>query len=124
MSTGDERGEGKLSSLIWLVILVAVCYGLWNVVPVYIANYGFKDKMNEIARSPRGTVNDDAIREMLMKEVRERRLDPYIQRTCFRISTVETSRQISCAYERTEQVFPGFNWTFRFDNNVDQPLIF
>jgi hypothetical protein len=124
MGRGNERGEGRLASLFWLAVLVAVGYALWNVVPVYLDNYSFKDKMNEIARSPRGTVTDDAIREMLAKEVRERRLDPYIQRSCFRVSTLETSRRISCSYERTEQVLPGFNWTFHFDNDVDQPLIF
>ena len=116
--------DQMLGSLFGLAIFAAAVLALWNVAPVYIDDFALKDKMNEIDRSPRGTVNDDAIREMLMREVRERRLDPYIQRTCFRISTVETSRRISCAYERTEQVFPGFNWTFRFDNTVDQPLIF
>jgi hypothetical protein len=124
MGRGNERGEGRLASLIWLAILVAVGYALWNVVPVYLDNYSLKDKMNEIARSPRGVVTDDAIREMLAKEVRERRLDPYIQRSSFRVSTLETSRRISCSYDRTEQVLPGFNWTFHFDNEVDQPLIF
>ena len=121
---GNERGEGRLSSLFWLVVLVAVAYALWNVVPVYLDNFSFKDKMNEIARSPRGSVPDDTIREMLAREVRERRLDGYIQRTCFKISTLETSRRITCAYDRTQQVLPGFNWTFHFDNDVSQPLIF
>ena len=124
MSRGNERGEGRLSSLFWLVVLVAVAYALWNVVPVYLDNFAFKDKMNEIARSPRGSVTDDTIREMLAREVRERRLDGYIQRSCFKISTLETSRRITCAYDRTQQVLPGFNWTFRFDNDVSQPLIF
>lgn len=124
MVRGDERGEGKLAGLFWLVGFVAVTYALWNVVPVYMANFAFKDKMNEIARAPRGMVSDDAIREQLWKEVKERRLDAYIQRSCFRVSTLETSRRITCAYERTEQVLPGLNWTFHFSNDVDQPLIF
>ena len=124
MLPGDERGEGKLSGLIWLVGLVAVCYGLWNVVPVYLANFSLKDKMNEIARAPRGVTTDDMIRDALWKEVKERRLDGFIQRGCFRVSTVETSRRITCAYDRTEQVLPGLNWTFHFSNNVDQPLVF
>jgi hypothetical protein len=124
MLRGNERGEGRLSGLIWLVGLVAVCYSLWNVVPVYMANFSLKDKMNEIARAPRGVTTDDTIRELLWKEVKERRLDPFIQRGCFRISTLETSRRITCAYDRTEQVLPGLNWTFHFSNDVDQPLVF
>jgi hypothetical protein len=124
MVLGDERGEGKLAGLFWLLGFIAVCWALWNVVPVYMDNFSFKDKMNEIARAPRGVTSDDAIREQLWKEVKERRLDGYIQRTCFRVSTLETSRRISCAYERTEQVLPGLNWTFRFNDDVDQPLIY
>jgi len=124
MLRGDERGEGKLSGLIWMVGLVAICYGLWNVVPVYMDNFSLKDKMNEIARAPRGVTTDDMIRDALWKEVKERRLDGFIQRGCFRVSTVETSRRITCAYDRTEQVLPGLNWTFHFSNNVDQPLVF
>lgn len=124
MVRGDERGEGKLAGLAWLLGFIIVCWVLWTVVPVYMANFAFKDKMNEIARAPRGMVTDDAIRDQLWKEVRERRLDGYIQRSCFRVSTLETSRRISCAYERTEQVLPGLNWTFHFSDEVDQPLIY
>jgi hypothetical protein len=124
MRRGNETGEGKLSSLMWLVVFIAVGYAVWHVAPVYISNYSFKDKMNEIARSPRGVVSDERIVDMLWHEVRERRLDPFIQRSCFKISTLETSRRISCAYERKEQILPGLTWTFRFDNEVDQPLIY
>jgi hypothetical protein len=124
MRRGNEKGEGKLSSLIWLVGTVAVCYALWNIIPVYMTNFSLRDKMNEVARAPRGITSDDAIREALWKEVKERRLDGYIQRTCFRVSTVETSRRITCAYDRTEPVLPGLNWTFHFNNDVEQPLIY
>ena len=120
----NESGEGKLSGIFWLLGFVAVCYGLWNVIPVYMANFSLKDKMNEIARAPRGVTTDDTIRELLWKEVKERRLDGFIQRSCFHVSTLETSRRITCAYDRTEQVLPGLNWTFHFSNDVDQPLIY
>jgi len=124
MALRDQKGEDRLSGIIWLVALAAVCYGLWNVVPIYFTNYNLKDKMNQVARSPRGTNTDDALRETLWKEVREEGLDSYIQRSCFHITTLDTSRKITCAYERTQQVLPGINWTFRFNNEVDQPLIF
>jgi hypothetical protein len=124
MALQDQKGEGRLSGIIWLVIFAAVAYGLWNVVPIYFTNFNLKDKMNQVARSPRGTNTDDALRDVLYKEVREESLDPYIQRSCFHITTLDTSRKITCSYERTQQVLPGINWTFRFNNEVDQPLIF
>jgi hypothetical protein len=124
MALRNQRGEGRVSGILWLVVFVAVCYALWNVVPIYLANYSLKDKMNQVARSPRGTTNDDMLRDMLWKEVRENRMDAFIARSCFQISTLETSRKITCAYQRTQQVLPGINWTFHFNNDVDQPLIY
>ena len=122
--TQGERGEGRLSGIFWLAVFAAVLYAMWNVVPIYLANFSLKDKMNEIARAPQGTTTDETVRELLWKYVKEERLDPYVQRSCFHISTLATSRRISCAYDRTNQVLPGVNWTFHFNDEVDQPLIF
>ena len=124
MERRNETGEGKASSILWLLLLVGLAYAGWNVVPIFLDNYAFKDKMSEIARTPRGTFTDQMILDMLMKDVRERRLDGYIQRSSFRISTLDTSRAIACTYDRTAKVLPGFNYTFHFNNQVDQPLIF
>lgn len=124
MERRNQTGEGKASSIFWLLLLAAVAYAGWNVVPIFLDNYAFKDKMSEIARTPRGTFTDEKILDMLMKDVRERRLGDYIQRNSFRISTLEQSRAITCTYERTAKVLPGFIYTFHFNNQVDQPLIF
>lgn len=119
-----ERGEGGFQGFLWLAIFALVLYAGWNVIPIYVANYNLADKVNQIARSPRGTVKDEQILEMLMKEVRENSLDMYIERGCFHITTLETSRRITCDYERVEKVLPGVAHTFHFALNADQPLIF
>ncbi|HEY7510824.1 MAG TPA: hypothetical protein VIG50_11255 [Vicinamibacteria bacterium] len=120
----SERGEGKLSSLFALAVFAAAILALWNVGPVYIDDFALKDKMNEIARAPRGTHPDDKILEMLMRYVREERIDQYVQRTAFKISTLETSRRITVDYKREAQILPGWKHTFSFHNQVDQPLIY
>ena len=120
----SERGEGKLSGFIWLVVLITVAYAAWNVAPVYFENYSLKDKMNEIARAPRGTNSDEKIVDQLMRYVRENRLDADIQRGSVKISTVETSRRINCDYARSGEVLPGWTKTFTFSNQADQPLIY
>jgi hypothetical protein len=119
-----ERGEGRLGGLILLVLLLAMGLAAWNLVPVYWDHYDFKDKVNEICRAPRYKARtDDAIMEMLMKEVRERRLSEWIGPESFEISTTETSRQIHVHYERTVEVLPGYKRTLVFDYTSDQPLI-
>jgi hypothetical protein len=120
----SQRGEGRLGSIISLLVLLAVVYAAWNVAPAYIANYGLKDKMNEIARSPRGTTKDDKILDMLDQYVREERLDSYVQRSMFQVSTLDTSRRIFVVYERPVKILPGFEKVLTFENDVSQPLVF
>jgi hypothetical protein len=124
MPMSSERGEGKLSSLFALAVFAAAVLALWNVGPVFIDDFALKDKMNEIARAPRGTHTDDKLLEMLMRYVREERIDGYVQRTAFKISTLETSRRITVDYKREAQILPGWKHTFTFHNQVDQPLIY
>ena len=124
MRVRNEKGEGQLSTFIWLVVMAAAVYAAWNVLPIYIANYTLKDKMTEIARTPRGQVNDEKVLDLLMKEVRELTLYDYIGRQNFRVVTLETSRRISCEYVRDGQVLPGWKHTFHFNNMVDQPQLY
>ena len=124
MQMRSERGEGKLGSLLGLAVFAAAVLGVWNAAPVYIADFALKDKMNEIARAPRGTNTDEKIMDMLMRYVREERLDAWVQRTSFKISTLETSRRISVEYRREAKILPGWKHIFNFQNQVDQPLIY
>lgn len=120
----SQRGEGRLSSIIWLVVLAALAWATWNVAPAYIANFSLSDKMNEIARTPRGPKSDEKVLELLTKYVRTERLDAYIDPKMFQISTVETNRQITLEYDREVQILPGFKKVLHFSNKVEQPLIF
>ena len=123
MRRKGERGAAQLSSIISLVALVAVAWAAWNVGPMYFANYDFADKVNEIARTPKYRANDDKIREMLTKEIRERRLDEFIARENITVRTTDTSRRIEIFYERAAKVLPGWERTFEFSILADQPLI-
>lgn len=120
----NERGEGKLGTIFGLAIFAAAVLAVWNVAPVYIADFALKDKMNEIARAPRGTNTDEKILDQLVRYVREERLDAYVNRGAFKISTLETSRRITVDYSRETEILPGWRHTFNFHNQVDQPLIY
>jgi hypothetical protein len=60
---------------------------------------------------------------MILKEVRERRLSPYIARGNISVSTTDTSRVIEIFYERTVKLLPGWERTFELTIKADQPLI-
>ena len=124
MGRKSERGDGKLGGLILLVVIAAVGLAAWNVVPVYFDHYDFIDKVNEICRTPRYRApTDERILELLMKEVRERRIDAWIGPRSFKISTTDTSRRINLYYEREAQILPGWKKAFKFDFQSDQPLV-
>jgi hypothetical protein len=124
MSSRRERGEGKLGGLILLALLAGAAYATWNVAPAYLNHYDFVDKVNEIARTPKYRAPDDEkIMEMLMKEVRNRRLDEWINRKSFKVSTTDTSRRIYLNYQREVKVLPGFKKLLSFNFQADQPLV-
>ena len=124
MRMRSEKGEGKLSGVLWLVAFAALGYAGWNVAPVYFANYSLHDRMIEVARLGRGMNSDEKILDLLMKDVRELDLSPYVRRTDFRILTQEQRRQIWLDYEREAQVLPGWRKNFTFKIEADQPLVF
>jgi hypothetical protein len=123
MQRRSERGEGRLSTFIWLLVFVGVVYAGWHIAPVYYAHYNFKDNLVEVARLPRGSNSDEKVLEACMKRVQENDLTPYFARSSFRIQTSEASRRIAFAYEREAEVLPGWKHVFRFEETVDQPLL-
>jgi hypothetical protein len=123
MSVRREKGEARLSSIIWLVVLLGFGYAAWHMVPVYFAGYSLVDKMNEMARAPKYNHPDEKILDLLMKEVRERRLEQWIVRSSFKVTTYENSRRITVDYDVPIEVLPGWKRTFHFAHEADQPII-
>jgi hypothetical protein len=123
MRLRKEKGEGNLSSIIWLLIFLAVGYAIWNVAPAYMADFAFKDKVNEIARAPSRTP-DEKVMDLIMKYVKEERLDTWVQKSQIKISTIETSRRVNVDYEREITILPGWTQVRHFGFQVDQPLVY
>jgi hypothetical protein len=122
MRAGHESGEGRMGTIVGLVLFVGVVLAMWNLGPVFWADYNFRDKLNEIARVGRHRSDDDVLR-MIMHEVSDNKLEGFITgRTC-KINTLETRRTILCEYDRTVEILPGFRHTFHFKDEADQPLL-
>ena len=123
MSVRREKGEARLSSIVWLVAILGFGYAAWHMVPIYFAGYSLVDKMNEMARAPKYNHPDEKILDLLMKEVRERRLEQWIVRSDFKVTTYENSRRITVEYDVPIEVLPGYKRTFHFNHEADQPII-
>jgi len=123
MRSNSERGEGKLGTIIGLIVLAGVLLAAWNVVPIFVADYTFADKLHEFGRLNRYQHNDDRIMDLVMKEASRQRIDVYLGRSGCKILTRETSRTIDCKYTRQVEILPGWKHTFSFTPSADQPLI-
>ena len=114
-----QRGAGKLGGIISLALLFAFGYAIWNVAPVYMADYTLGDKMIEVCRLRQ---TDDDIRELLMRTVREEDLTQYINKADFKIQARDNKRRITVDYQREAKVLPGWVRIFKFSHDVDQPF--
>jgi len=124
MGRRSERGEGRLGSIVTLVVVIAAVYAGFHVAPVYMDHYSFQDKINEIARTPKYRApTDEKVLDILMKEVRERQLGDWIGRENFIINTTDVNRRIRLTYERPAEILPSWTYTFHFNVDADQPLV-
>jgi len=119
--TVRQRGEGRLSTIIFLGLLAVFGLALWNVGPVYIADYALSDHMIQTARRP-VFLQEDAIRDLLMEEVKYQGLRDLIKPTDFKIKKRDGSRRIEVKYERTVEVLPNWTHTFKFEHVVDEQI--
>lgn len=120
----SERGEGKIGTIIFFGLLVAIGMAAWNVIPVYYEHYDFTDVVEEVCRTPVYQARTPAIiKSMLMKGVQDRRLGRWIGPENFQITKNARSRQITLRYERKAKVLPGWDRVFKFEYTADQPLI-
>ncbi len=118
-----EIGEGRLGTIIWLVIIAGAAYAAWQLIPVFFNNYAFSDKMNELARAPKYSHPDERITTELIRAAQDNHLEAYINTQTCKINTLEVRRTIVCEYDRTVEILPGIRHKFHFRNSVDQPLI-
>ena len=123
MPGSSESGEGKLGTIIGLLLLAGVIWAGVNVGQAFFANYAFGDKLIEIARTPRYRATDEKVMDVIMKEAAEQRLHTYLTRQGCQIDTQATFRKIRCEYDREVEILPGWKHVFRFKPSADQPLI-
>jgi len=92
-----ERGEGRLKALIYTAILVIGVYLAFKLVPLYVAQYQLKDKMEEQARfAVVNRYSDDQIRDNLFRVIQD--LDIPAKREDIKVASTTHGISISVAY--------------------------
>jgi len=94
-----QRGSSKLNLLLVLVILGAIIFAVWKIIPPYIANYQLQDAMESESRFalneiPKKTADD--IREDVWQKVKE--LGVPAKREDIKVSVISGQVDISLDY--------------------------
>ena len=93
----SQRGEGKLKSIVFALIIISGIYVAYKLVPPYVNEYQLQDKMQELARF--GIVNrssDEQIRENVFKAVQDLNLP--IKREDIKVTITQATCKISLDY--------------------------
>ena len=97
----QQRGEGKLKAILYTLFLIVCIYVAVKLVPVYVAEYQLKDKMNEQARfAVVNRYSEDQIKDLIYKVVQD--LDIPAKRDDIKVTT--TGRGLNIALEYTVPV--------------------
>jgi hypothetical protein len=65
----SQIGIGNMKTIVWLLILVSVCYAGTIVVPIFFANYEFEDKIKEEAEfAQQNHRSQEQLRDIVYRE--------------------------------------------------------
>ena len=110
-----QRGEGTLGCLVVILLLAALGYGAYRVVPIYMQQDNFFDGLLEIAE--KGTVqrwNDRVIARQVMALAQDMNFD--VEQHAIRVERVRDRPEIIVIvdYSRTEEFPGGYQYVFTF----------
>ena len=96
-SRRGERGEGRLKALIYTAILVIGVFVAFKLVPLYVAQYQLKDKMEEQARfAVVNRYSDDQVRDNIFRVIED--LDIPAKREDIKVASTTHGIAISVDY--------------------------
>ena len=93
----EERGEGRLKAIVYTAMLVIGVFVAFKVVPLYVAQYQLKDKMEEQARfAVVNRYSDDQVRDNIFRVIED--LDIPAKREDIKVAATTHGIAISVAY--------------------------
>lgn len=120
-----ERGEGRVGSIVMLIVLIALAMAAVSMGPIYWENYQFQDRLTTIAGSfPPNKEGDVRAKAAIKNAVEEAGLAPYLDAdTCTVTSQggIGGLRTVSCIYTREYSLF-GSKKTKTFETSASRPM--
>lgn len=115
----QERGEGNLGCIIWVLILVIAVFLAWKLVPVKIKSAEFYDYMDEMAKFSAANATQEAIEKGLMEKARQ--LGIPLEKRNLKVTLRREQIRIEATYTIPVE-FPGYTYNWTFHQVLDRPI--
>ncbi len=126
MSGNGQRGGGKIKAIIVTLLLLTLAFVMFQGAPAYMDNYWVQDAMvNEARTAAVAHKNEEEVREVIWKAVREREIKatPPIRREDIRVDYMGRTVNISLKYTIVVNLY-FYQVTLNFTPNAgDRPII-
>lgn len=111
-----QKGEGKFGGIIALIVVLAVVYICYKMIPVYVKVWDFEDKVENIARTLAATkgVTEESVKESLLAEAK--RLDLPVTEDDVQLEMTYNTVSVKVNYTMTVE-FPGYTWKKNFEHS-------
>ena len=117
-----ERGAGHLKAIVWTLILLALIFTAFKVVPVLIDEYQFQDSIENIARfASANRQNNEAVKQEVLKVVEKQELP--IQADQIKVDGSAGNVHIHVDYSVTVDLWV-YQWTLNFHPAADNKALF
>jgi cell division protein FtsL len=118
----DEKGAGHYKAIFFTLILAAVIYVGFKVVPILINEYQFQDGIQNIARfASVNRTGSDAIKRSVMDEAEKENLP--VQEDNIKVQGVGRTINISVDYSVTVDLM-AYQWTLNFHPSASNQAMF
>jgi hypothetical protein len=113
-----QRGEGQIGCVFGLIVLIAVSYIAFKMIPVKVRAADLRQEITDVARSA-GAYKEPEIRKRIMAKAEELGLP-------LETRDLEIIRKSERVYIEANYVvpveFPGYTYQWKFKHVVDNPV--
>lgn len=115
-----ERGENHIGCLLWMVVVLALGFVLYKVIPVKVNIVELYDHAEDLAQYS-GRISADNIKRNFLDKAKELKLpvDPK------KVVVEKTKDRIKIRYSFTVPLeFPGYTYVLKVEREVDRPIFY
>lgn len=115
----QERGDGNLGCIVWVLVLAIGVFIAFKMIPVKIKAAEFYDYMDEMAKYSAANATQEQVEKRLMDKARE--LDIPLEKRNLRVNLSQDHIRVEATFTIPVE-FPGYTYNWNFHQVLDRPI--